>query len=230
MALAITRAIKGFCREKLDQELELKYLYQSRRARRLCSIYKVFTTGQPSYISNLLPSMRNSSRHVNSFNRVSCRSEYFIPNVITEWNKLDPDIHSSFSYNLFRNTLLKFIRPAQRKTFNINDSVGIKLLTRLRLDLRERKSRLYFRDILNPLCPCSIEAETTAHYFLSFYFCNANKCALMNGLNEIDSSLSALNDNNKLIDLIKFDAKKNGNTLMSNIKFLKNLMDTCYNF
>ena len=174
--------------------------------------------------------MRNSSRHVNSFNRVSCRSEYFIPNVITEWNKLDPDIRSSFSYNLFRNTLLKFMRPAQRQTFNINDSVGIKLLTRLRLDLRERKSRLDFRDILNPLCPCSIEAETTTHCFLSFYFCNANKCVFMNGLNEIDSSLSALNDNNKLIDLIKFDAKKNGNTLMSNKKFLKNLMDTCYNF
>ena len=72
----------------------------------------------------------------------------FIPNVINEGNKLDPDIRSSTSYNLFRNTLLKF-----------NYSVGVKLLTRFRLGfshLRELKFRHGFRDILNPLYPCSI--------------------------------------------------------------------------
>ena len=130
--LAITGAIKGSSREKLYQELGLEYLYQRRWARRLCLLYKVFSTGQLSYIYDLLPPMRSSRRHVNSFNTVSSKSEYFknsfIPNVINEWNKLDSDIRSSTSYNLFRNTLLKFIRPAQRKTFNINDSVGVKLL------------------------------------------------------------------------------------------------------
>ena len=113
--------------------------------------------------------------------------------------------------------VLKFIRPAQRKTFNINDSVGVKLLTRLRLGsrhLREHKFRHGFGDILNPLCPCSIEAKTTAHYFLRCHFYNANRSALMNELNEIDSSFSTLNE--KLIDLIlycndKFYDKKNRN-------------------
>ena len=123
--------------------------------------------------------------------------------------------------------VLKFIRPAQRKTFNINDSVGVKLLTRLRLGfrhLREHKFRHDFRDILNPLCPCSIEAKTTAHYFLRCHFYNANRSALMNELNEIDSSFSTLNE--KLIDLIfhyndKFYDKKNRNILMCTIKFIK---------
>ena len=99
-------------------------------------------------------------------------------NVINEWNKLDPDIRSSTSYNLFRNTLLKFIRPVQRKTFHINGSVEIKLLTRLRLGfshLHEYKFRHGFRDILNPLCSCSIEAETTLHYFLRCHFYNAKQ-------------------------------------------------------
>ena len=189
-ALAITGAIKDSY-----QKLRLEYLYQRRWAKRLCLLYKVFSTGQPSYIYDLLPPMRSSRRHVNSFNTVSCKSEYFknsfIPNVINEWNKLDPDIRSSTSYNLFCNTLLKFIRPAQRKTFNINDSVGFKLLTRLRLGfshLRDHKFRHGFRDILNPLCPCSIETETTTHYFLRCHFYNANRSALMNELNEIDSS------------------------------------------
>ena len=176
--------------------------------------------------------MKSSRRHVNSFNTVSCKSVYFtnsfIPNVINKWNKLNPDICSSTSYNLFRNTLWKFIRPVQRKTFNINDSVGVKLLTRLRLGfshLREYKFRHGFRDILNALCPSSIKTETTAPYFLRCHFYNANRSALMNELNEIDSSFSTLNEN-KFIDLIlhgsdKFDYKKNLNILMSTIKFIK---------
>ena len=224
MALAITGAIKGSSREKLYQELGLEYLYRRRWARRLCLLYKVLSTGQPSYIYDLLPQLRSFRRHVNSFNLFSCKSEYFknsfIPNVIYEWNKLHPDIHNSASYNLFRNSLLKFIRPVQRKTFNINDSAGVKLLTRLRLGfshLREDKFRHGSRDILNPLCPCSIEAETTADYFLLCNFYNANSSALMNDLNEVDSSFS--NENN-FIDLIfygsdKCDDKKNHSTLMS---------------
>ena len=231
-ALGITGAIKYSSREKLYQELGLEYPYQRRWARRLCLLSKVFSNGQPFYIYDLLPPMRSSRGHVNSFNTVSCKFEYFknsfIPNVINEWSKLDPEIRSSTSYNLFRDTLLKFIRPAQKKTFNINDSVGVKLLTRLRLGfshLRDHKFRHGFRDILNPRCPCSIETETTAHYFLCCHFYNANRSALMNELNEIDSSFSTLNEN-KFIDLIlygsdKFDHKKNHNILMSTIKFTK---------
>ena len=91
--------------------------------------------------------------------------------------------------------------------------------------LREYKFRHGFKDILNPLCPCSIEAETTAHYFLCCHFDNENKSALMNDLNEIDSSFSILNEN-KFIDLIlygsdKFNDKKSRNILMCTMKFIK---------
>ena len=61
--------------------------------------------------------------------------------------------------------------------------VGIKSLTRLRFGfghLREHKFRNSFREILNPLCPCSIEAENTTHYFLRCRFYNTNRSALMN--------------------------------------------------
>ena len=85
-ALAITGAIKGSSREKLFQELGLEYLYRRRWARRLCLPYNVFSTGQPSYIYDLLPPLRSCHRHVNSFNLVYCKSAYFknsfIPNVI----------------------------------------------------------------------------------------------------------------------------------------------------
>ena len=80
-------------------------------------------------------------------------------------------------------------------------------------------------ETLNPLFPCSIEAETTAHYFLRCHFYNANRSALTNELNEIDSSFSTRNLNN-FIDLIldgsdKFYDKKNHNILMCTIKFIK---------
>ena len=74
------------------------------------SIYKVFSTDQPSYIYDLLPPLRSYPRHVNSFNLVSCKSNYlktsFIPNVIYKQNKLDPDICSSFLYNLISTLIL----------------------------------------------------------------------------------------------------------------------------
>ena len=90
--IALTVAIKGCSREKLYQELGLAYLYRRRWARRLCLLYEVFSTGQPSYINDLLPPLRSSGRHINFFNLVACKSEYlknsFISNVIYEWNKV----------------------------------------------------------------------------------------------------------------------------------------------
>ena len=139
-------AVKGFSCESFYQELGLEYLYQIRWARSLYLLHIVFSTGQPSYISDLPPS--SYWWHVNSFNTVYNKSEYFknsfIPNVINGWDKLDPDICSSTLYSLFRNTLLKFIKPVQRKIFNINVSVGVKLSTRLRIGfnhIREHKFR-----------------------------------------------------------------------------------------
>ena len=130
---------------------------------------------------------------------------------------------------LFRNAFIKVYWLVQRKICNINDSVGVKLLIRLRLDfshLREHEFRHGFREILNPLYSCSIEAEITTHYFLRCHFYNANRSALTNDLNEVDSSFCTLNEN-KFIDLIlygsdKFDGKKNHNILMSTIKFISN--------
>ena len=80
--------------------------------------------------------MGNSHRHSSLLNTVSTRAEYFknsfIPNVVNEWNNLNPEIDSLALYNLFGNTLLKFIRFAQGKTVYINNLVTIKFLTRLR--------------------------------------------------------------------------------------------------
>ena len=76
-ALAITGAMKGTSREKLYQRLGLEYLQQRRCMRRLCLFYKVVSTKLPAYIYDFIPSIRQSQRQPNTFNSISCRTEYF---------------------------------------------------------------------------------------------------------------------------------------------------------
>ena len=65
--------------------------------------------------------------------------------------------------------LIKQIRHSPNDIFNIRCSTGLKLLTCLRLGLshlREHKFNHNFKNTLNPLCPCSLESESTSHFFL----------------------------------------------------------------
>ena len=69
---------------------------------------------------------------------------------------------------------------------------GIKLITMLRSSfshLREHKLKYNVKDILNPLCSCSIEAESAFHYFLRCHFFDALLDTLMNDLRNPDSDL-----------------------------------------
>ena len=135
---------------------------------------------QPAYIYDFIPPVRKSQRHPNTFNSFSCRIEYFknsfFPCVIGEWNKQILEIRRSGSYGIFQKSLLNFIRQTASKVYSIDDTIGIKLITRLHLGfshLREQKFKHNFQDMLNPLCSCSIEVEFTYHYFLR---CHFNRC------------------------------------------------------
>ena len=76
-------------------------------------------------------------RH-NSFKNSICSS------ALSECNKLDGNIGNSASLSTFKEKLLNFIRPCSNSIFSIHNPLGIKLLTRLRLDrsyLHEYKFR-----------------------------------------------------------------------------------------
>ena len=73
--------------------------------------------------------------------------------TIIEWNKLDYNIRNSSSFNIFRKSILKFIRPSGNSFFNCHNPKEIKFITRLRLGLshlREHKFKHSFPDFLNP--------------------------------------------------------------------------------
>ena len=102
------------------------------------------------------------------------------------------------------------------------------MLTRPRLGfshLRKHKFRHGFKDVLNPLCYCSIEAETTTHYFLRCLFYNSNRPALMNDLENLPISFSKVSDKNLISSLLhgddKFNDTKNRKILMSTIRIIK---------
>ena len=201
--------------------------------RRLCLFYKVVSTKLPAYIYDFIPPVRQSQKHPNTFNSFSGRTEYyknsFFPCVIGEWNKLNPEIRRSGSYNIFRKSLLNFIRPRESNVYNIDDTIGIKLLTRLCLGfshLREHKFKHNFQDTLNPLCSCSIEVESTSHYFLRCHFFDALRVTLMNDLKKIDSDLPTLRNENLTNILLYgnqiYDDKTNQIILMHIIRYIKN--------
>ena len=93
----------------------------------------------------------------------------FFPSTVIEWNKLDNNIRNSESVSAFKKQILKFIRPSPNSTFNVSNPHGIKLLTRLRVELshlREHKFRHNFQDPPDPFCNCGRHIETTIHFFL----------------------------------------------------------------
>ena len=219
-------------REKSYQELGSEHLHQRQWMRRSCLFYKVLYSKVPKYIHSLIPSMRTSARQPNTFTSFYCRTEYFqnsfSPYVIREWNKLDPDKPNCLTYDSLRKALLNFIRPSENKIFNIHDQVGIKLITRLRLGfshLLQHRFRHNFEDNLKPLCFCSIEAETTLHFFLQCQFFNDIREILMNDLMNIDRSLPSLSQD-KLISVLlyrsdAFDRKRNCKILICTVQLIK---------
>ena len=82
-------------------------------------ILQIYKNKSPSYLRNSIPdrvkfySTRN--RQIDNISNIKTRSNFFrnsfFPSTITEWNKLDRDIRNSDSLNVFKLSLLKFVRP-----------------------------------------------------------------------------------------------------------------------
>ena len=200
--------------------------------RRLSFFYKIVSNHSPSYLFNSLPSRTVSQRYPNCINNIRCRTvsfqNSFFPYSVSQWNKLSPVIRNSNSYPIFRNNLLELIKPLENSINKIHDPLGIKLLTRLRLDfshLREHKFRHNFRDTLNPMCNCSLEPENTSHFLLHCHNYDNLRLTLMSDLNMIDASLNILDEVN-LVQVLLFGDKKydlitNQKILQVTITFLK---------
>ena len=94
---------------------------------------------------------------------------YFFPSVIIEWKKLDLEVCNSDFLEIFKKTLLNFIRRKSNNVRNINNPLELKLLTHLRIGfshIKEHKFKHNFQDSVDPLCSCRNDIESTVHFFL----------------------------------------------------------------
>ena len=77
-ALAITGAIQGTSRDKLNQELGLELIKARRWYKHLCCMYKIMTQKAPNYLINLItkrdPTIKNKNNSILTFH---CRTDCF---------------------------------------------------------------------------------------------------------------------------------------------------------
>ena len=166
-----------------------------------CYFYKIFTTSSSTHLFNYFSPKLISQRYPNTFKTYRRRTisyqNYFFPYSVNQWNQLDSNIRNCTSYSVFRNTLLKIIKPLENSIYNIDDPQGLKLLSRLRLGfshMREHKFRHNFQNTLNPMCSCSLEPENNSDFLLRCQNYGNLRDTLMSELEAIDSSISFLDE------------------------------------
>ena len=82
-------------------------------------------------------------------------------------------------------------KKKENSIFSIYDPLGVKLLTRLRLQfshLNEHKFRHGFGDTINAMCACGSEVETTEHFLLRCHLYSPQRLELFENLEKVDSS------------------------------------------
>ena len=232
-ALAITGAIQGTSRDKIYQELGFESLKSRRWYKRLTCMFKIMRNEAPDYLINLVSkceyAINTRNCHIPIYHcRTDCFKYSFFPSALRDWFKLDESIRNSESISIFKNKLLSFIRPVQSSIYNIFDQIGIKLLTRLRLEfshLNEHRFRHNFKNCLNPLCSCSLETEDTLHYLLHCYHFSMYREDLMNSVKLVYNNFESLSDNAKKDFLLYgdpfLDQNKNKLILEATINYIK---------
>ena len=135
-ALVITGAIIGTSKERIYHELGFESLADRRWFRRMCTFWKIVKGISPTYLQNYLPVIQHSRNPIrqNLFSAVPSKTDYFgnsfFPYSVNQWNNLDA-VRNTVKISMFQKSLLKFIRPSQAYVYNVNDYVGLKLLSRL---------------------------------------------------------------------------------------------------
>ena len=135
------------------------------------------------------------------FPRFFARHDYFensfFPSAITEWNKLDCFVKNADSFHVLKKHIPDFIRPLPNSIFNIHNPLGIKYLTRLRIEfshLKEHKFRQNFQDSVDPMCSCGSGTETTKHSLLHCPNFHLQRQTLFDKIATIDPNILTENE------------------------------------
>ena len=174
-----------------------------------------------------------TQKRIKTFPAKTKHQSSFIPHCAEAWGNLSEERRNINSINTCRSSILNFVRPRENSVFEVHDIKDVKLLTRLRLDfihLNEHKFRHSFNDVINPMCSCGKESETTQHYLLcsDFYFTFWSliyRLELVNDIYTLNGSLKNSSEEKLLKILLyraeDFTSQMNSKILKCKIKFIK---------
>ena len=89
----------------------------------------------------------------------------------------------------------KWKKKKENSLFSIHNPVGVKLLTRLRVQLshlNESKFRHGFEDTISPICSCNTEIKSKKHFLLCCHLYSSQRIKLFDNLNKVNSSFFKL--------------------------------------
>ena len=134
------------------------------------------------------------------------------------------------SFSKFRKLILNLDdgRPPSRPIYSIFNPLGVKYLTRLRVQLshlNEHKFNHNFQDCINPICDnCGMNIESNTHFFLDCRQYTSLRAELMNELRMIDENILRLS-RDCLVNIIlfgdpKYNSLDNCRILNASISFI----------
>ena len=139
---------------------------------------------------------RHNTRNTNNIPQFKVKHNFFqnsfFRSPVIEWNKLDLKIRNSESVNIFKKSLLKFIRPSGSSVFNCHNPRGVKLLGLSHL--REPKFKRCFQDSLNPICSCGIDIKTSDRFFLYCTHYSNERSTFLNTVRNVNRNIFGKND------------------------------------
>ena len=151
----IKRSNKRYFKRNFIEPLQHSCWY-----RKLSHFYKFCKNEFPHDLYKLIP-VRSSEYSTRSMQnapffiaRHNLFKEIFPPVSTIQWINLDLNIRNSSSLNIFRNSILKFIKPSANSVFNSQNPKAINFITRPRLalcHLRQPKFSYNFQDLPNPI-------------------------------------------------------------------------------
>ena len=165
--------------------------------------YKIFKNKSSAYLFNLIPA-RNTHYPLRNSDKIPCFNtkhnffkNSFFPSTLMEWNKLDVSLRKCDSFSIFKKETLKFIQPSSNSSYNCQNPIGIKYITRIRLGLSHLQEHTFkhsFQDSINSICNCGNDVESVIHFFLHCpLYCN-KCCTLLNSFSKTDHTLLGSTD------------------------------------
>ena len=143
--------------------------------RKLTILHETQLTKTPAYLNDILSKQKHTSTRLSSqltFREIVCKKSVykrsFFPSTISDWNQLAIETRKSRSKAIFKNRLLKEVRPKKQSFFGLFHNSQIRYLTLLRMNLsplNAHRNQHKFANVDPFRVDCG-NTEDTEHYLL----------------------------------------------------------------